>query len=527
MLTQDPLTPRAQLVAVEDGRIVALGRNQDREHLQGPGTRLVDCQGRTLVPGFVDAHMHFLALASPDASGLAVDCRPPKVTSIPELIATIRRRAEQVPPGTWIRATRYDEFHLRERRHPTRWELDQAAPDRPVKLSHRSGHACVLNSLALRLAGIHEERPEPPGGLFDRDLDTGRLTGLLFGMGRHLEKVLPPLSAEELTTGARLASQKCLSHGITAVHDATESNTLEDWRTFQRLRDSGALALRVTMMLGASALVEAAGQGLAHGSGDSWLRLGWAKTMLDETTGELEPSPQELRALVLDAQANGWPVAIHAIEEEAIAAALDVLEAAPTPDPFPKREGGNISSPRFGERLGERSAPLFRHRIEHCSVCPPPLLARLARVAPVVVTQPGFVYHSGERYLEEVDEAQRPWLYRTGSMLRVGLEVAGSSDAPVTPAEPLIGMYAAVTRRAESGQEVVPQEATSAGQALALFTTRAAYALGLEDELGSLAPGKRADMVLLGADPTSVPPDTIKDIRVEATYIDGRCVWER
>jgi len=167
-----------------------------------------------------------------------------------------------------------------------------------------------------------------------------------------------------------------------------------------------------------------------------------------------------------------------------------------------------------------------RHRIEHCSVCPPALLARLARVRPVVVTQPGFIYHSGERYLAEVDPVQRPWLYRMGSMLRVGLEVAAGSDAPVVPVDPIMGIYAAVTRRAESGQEVLPQEAVSIPQALRAHTLGAAYAMGLESEIGSLSVGKRADMVLLSDDPTQVPAEALKDVRVEATYLAGQMVWQ-
>ncbi len=538
VLTQDPLRPRAELVAVEHGRIAWVGTDDDLAHLQRPGTRLVDCEGYTLLPGFVDAHMHFMALAGPDASGLAVDCRPSAAASIPELIAAVRQRAERVPPGAWMRAAGYNEFYLQERRHPTRWDLDQAAPEHPVKLTHRSGHACVLNSLALRLAHISEETPEPPGALFERDLDSGKLTGLLFGMGRYLEAVLPPLSDQELTAGARLASLECLSHGVTTVHDATESNSLGDWHTFKRLRAEGVLVPRLTMMVGCRTLDDVQAAGLAHGSGDARLRLGWAKVMLDETTGKLEPSPEVLTSLVLRAQALGWPVAIHAIEERAIAAALDALEMALTPSPFPKREGEHVSPPRIGEGLGERAVSpsrigkgpgvraVPRHRIEHCSVCPPALLARLARVRPVVVTQPGFIYHSGERYLAEVDPVQRPWLYRMGSMLRVGLEVAAGSDAPVVPVDPIMGIYAAVTRRAESGQEVLPQEAVSIPQALRAHTLGAAYAMGLESEIGSLSVGKRADMVLLSDDPTQVPAEALKDVRVEATYLAGQMVWQ-
>jgi len=373
-----------------------------------------------------------------------------------------------------------------------------------VKLIHRSGHACVLNSLALEMVGISGETPEPPGGLIDRDLESGEPSGLLFGMDSYIEKAVPPLGDEELRRGLRLAVERCLSSGITSVQDATVGNDLARWRTFERLKRGGELPIRIYMMVGAGALGEFEESGLYFSYGDYGLRLGAVKIVLDETTGRLEPSQAELNEIVLRAQRAGFQVAIHAIEEGAVASATEALEHA----------------------CGESPAGTHRHRVEHCSVCPPPLLRRLRDVHAIIVTQPSFIYWSGERYLATVPEAQLRWLYCIGSFLRNGLRPAAGSDSPVVPINPLIGICAAVARKAETGETLSQWESISPLEALEMYTRAAAYASFEEAKKGSISVGKLADLVVLDADPTQVPAELIKDIRVKMTIIAGRVVWE-
>jgi len=409
-------------------------------------------------------------------------------------------------PGTWLRAAGYNEFYLAERRHPTRHDLDRAAPEHPVKLDHRSLHACVLNSPALALARISIETPDPPGGLIDREPETGEPSGLLFGMNSYLnERVVPSLSDEALGRGVDLANRAFLSAGVTSVQDASVGNGLEQWRTFQRLKKTGALVPRLTAMFGLHALASFRDAGLAPGHGDSELRLGAAKLVLDEVGGRLNPSQEEISERVTTAHREGYQVAMHAVEEGTVAAACTALE----------------------DCLRRHPKADHRHRVEHCSVCPPALLERLKAIRAVVVTQPAFIYHSGERYLQDVPESQLPWLYRTGSFLASGLSPAGSSDSPVAPCSPLTGIYAAVTRRAESGQVLSPEEAVSPEEALRLFTLSGACASFEERSKGSIEVGKLADMVVLSADPTAVEPEDIKGIRVERTIVGGEIVWER
>jgi hypothetical protein len=197
-------------------------------------------------------------------------------------------------------------------------------------------------------------------------------------------------------------------------------------------------------------------------------------------------------------------VAIHAVEEGTVEAAATALE-------YCLRQ-----SPRGNHR----------HRLEHCSVCPPTLLRRLKAIKALAVTQPAFIYYNGERYLSDVPDTQLPWLYRTGSFLKNGLRPAASSDCPVVPCAPLVGVYASVTRKAETGQTISPQEAISAAEALGIYTLGGAYASFEEKLKGSIEVGKLADMVVLSADPTRVAPEEIKGIKVEQTIIGGEIVWQ-
>ncbi len=499
VLTLGPERLRAQLVAVKDGRIIWVGDNDDRKELKA--RKETDCQGKTLVPGFNDAHCHIFALAS---SLLSVDCSPSSVASITDIQAQIRKQARKLPKGTWIMATGYNEFYLAEKRHPNRDDLDGAAPHHPVKLAHRSRHACVLNSVALSLVGISKESPEPPGGMIERDLDSGEPNGILYEMDSYIDKMIPPLSHGELEKGVRLANKAYLSQGITSLQDATAHNGLGEWHTLQRLRERGSLVPRLSVMMGIQSLEELQDNAFSPRYGDDKVRLGALKIVLSEARGPLHPSQEELEERALQAHRAGYQLALHAVEESTVAAAAGALEHAL--DQVPR--GGH------------------RHRIEHCSVCPPELLGRLRGVQAIVVTNPAFIYYSGERYLSTVPQGQVKWLYRIGSFLKNGLMPAAGSDSPLVPVDPLVGIYAAVTRRTEGGGALLPQERVSPMAALKMYTKAAAYASFDEGIKGSIAVGKLADFALLSADPTQVAAEEIREIVAEMTIVDGRISWQ-
>lgn len=500
VLTMGKATPRAEMVAIGDGRIIGIGHDSDRDAFEGNQTRLIDCSGKTVIPGFHDAHLHIFSIIS---SLLSIDCSPSSVSSIVDIQRKIAEKASQTPTGTWIKGSEYNKFYLEEHRHPTRWDLDKAAPAHPVKLAHRTRYACVLNSQGLALAGITAETPDPPGGLIERELETGEPTGLLFGMNAHLSKnVVPPPPEEDLDEGTQQANQLFLAAGITSLQDATVHNEHAQWEHLRRIKARGTLQPRVTMMFSASSFKQF--QNLQDSS-DENLRLGAMKIVIDEISGSLNPPQAKLNEMVLSAHRAGFQVAIHAIEDTTVEAAITSLEYA----------------------LQELPKDDHRHRIEHCSECPSHLLERIKRSGAMVVTQPAFIYYNGERYVSEVDPGKLSWLYRTGAFCNNGIRVAASSDAPVIPLNPLFGIYAAVTRTAESGHVLSPEETITPEDALWMYTMGGAYASFEDDIKGSIAVRKLADLVVLSADPTGVPAEEIKDIAVEKTIIGGKVVWEK
>jgi predicted amidohydrolase YtcJ len=497
VITIDTACPRAELIAISDDSIFFVGGNHEAGRLTGRSTKIIDCAGKTVIPGFNDAHLHLFSLMRKLTS---IDLSPDKVRSIADIKEAVHKKALAKPPGKWISGTDYNEFYLEGKRCPTRWDLDEVAPNHPVVLSHRSLHACVLNSLALSRAGINADTPEPPGARIERDLDTGEPNGILINMlGFIRSRVMPPFTKQELTKGVALADKYFLSHGITSFQEATVSNDIERWETLCDFKLNGDLLSRITMMTGASVWQDFKKKGLKTGSGDNLMQLGAVKVMLD-----VEPDQSELNELAIACHKAGFQLAFHAVAENTVAAAVTALEYVNKKSPVAVR----------------------RHRIEHCGECPPPLLERIKKLGLVIVTQPSFIYYSGERYLATVPESQLPWLYRIKSPLEKGVVVAGSSDAPVVPANPLVGIYAAVTRQAESGEVLLPEERITAEHALALYTINAAYASFEENIKGSISPGKLADIVILSDDPTRVPPEKIKDIKVEMTMIGGEVVWE-
>ncbi|MDI6857987.1 MAG: amidohydrolase [Dehalococcoidia bacterium] len=459
------------------------------------GTRVIDCGGRTVIPGFIDAHCHLLAYA---ASLLSLDVSPRSVASVADIQRILRDRASKTPPGDWIRAVGYDETALAEKRHPTRRDLDAAAPNHPVRLVHQSGHASVLNSLALSLAGITIESEEPAGGCIDRDLETGEPTGLLLEMDSLLEEVVPPISEEELAHGVREAAARFLAQGVTSVQDATATNGIREWHLFRSLIGERHLPLNVTLMESIDSLGWVPEEEL-----DGRLRRGPIKIALSELGDEIYPGEQEIDEMVWEAHRRGRQVAVHAVTERGIASTLGAIERA----------------------LSRLYRSDHRHRIEHCSVCPPELARRLGAAGVIVVTQPSFLHFSGDRYLSQVPPEDLPHLYPLARLRAAGVEVAASSDAPVTPPAPLRSVASAVMRRSAGGRALSPEEGVDVEEALRMHTLSGARAAFEEGVRGSLAPESDADIVVLSADPTAVPADKIADIGVEMTIVRGEVAW--
>jgi predicted amidohydrolase YtcJ len=501
IMTMDPINSRCDYVVVRDGLVLAVGRGMPSCDWRTGGVETIDCGGRIVIPGFIDAHCHVASYAE---SFITLDLSPrSSVRSINDLKEKVAKSSQKLEPGTWIRGKRYNEFYLAERRHPNRWDLDAAAPRHPVRLSHRSGHAHVLNSLALKIVGITAESEDPPRGLIDRDLESGEPTGLLFGMGGLLSKRIPPVPAAEVDRSVALASNQLLAYGITSVCDASSHNDLQQWNQFEEWAEHGLFGPRVTMMIRPEAAERIANFTSAAEEKDRHLRVGPVKVLVDRITGSMRPSQGELNDIVSSAHYRGLQVAIHAVEPAEIEAACEAIEQAV--DKYPRAD--------------------HRHRIEHCSVCPPALLARIRRLGIVVVTQPSFVYYSGDRYAETVSESDKHYLYQIGSMVRRGILVGAGSDFPVVDSNPFFGIYAATTRRTEMGQEILPDEAIEQNAALALYTRSAAAACKEEHLKGSIVAGQYADLVVLDTDLLADSPSTFKGATAFLTVLGGKIVW--
>lgn len=472
IVTLDARRPLADWVAISGGRILAVGGRGELDAIAGGATRRLDCNGATVLPGFNDAHCHPIALAW---SRLAVDCSAAQAPSVQAVVARIRERAGQTTPGGWVRAGGFDDELLAERRDPTSAELDAASDRHPIILLHATGQRCVLNGAARALA------------------QAGRVAA---GVG------LAPLDEAEIELGMRLVDRECLSHGITSLQDTSWSNDGRHWQTWSRLVARGVFRPRVTMLAGTPSLAEFRAAGLATGSGDARLRLGGFKLALDESTGVPNPAQEDIDALALEAARAGFQVAFHVSDLPMLEAALAAMAAV---------------------RARLERPPGFR--LEHCLVCPPALLRRVAASGAVVATQPGFLETLGERYRPALAEREG-WFLPLRSLRRFGATIAFGSDAPLAPLDPLRGIRAAVARRTDASRPLGPREAVTLREALEMQTLGAAHAALEQDAKGRIVPGQLADLVVLDGDLDAQAPEQLAELRVRQTIIAGEIVWE-
>jgi predicted amidohydrolase YtcJ len=486
VFTMDPGQPRAEAVAVKGHRIAGGGNAREAAGALNGMFERVDCGGGDLMPAFIDAHCHLLAYA---ASLRSMDCTASR--SISEIQDAVRQRAAEIPAGSWLRATGYEETALAERRHPTRHDLDPASPGHPVRLIHRSGHASVLNTRALELLGFSTETEEPPGGAMERDLETGEPNGVFLGMEHLFDGLVPPPPYEELEQGVREAGNRLLAAGVTCIQDATHTNGRDAWDLVEALIEDGALQIDVVMMEG----IEHFGE-LPEAAAGGRLRRGAVKIMLHELGDGMSPSEGGLREQVWAAHEAGRQVAIHAVGERAVAAAASAIEDA----------------------LRRTPRTDHRHRIEHCSQLPEGSAVVLADLGIFVVSQPSLVYERGDRYLQLLPGGALDHAYAFRTLRDAGVALAAGSDAPVTPPEPLASVAAAAGRVTAGGGLLGPSQAVTAEEALSWWTAGSAHAAFLEGELGAIRPGLRADLVLL-------PPGSLERSSAELRSVTPERVW--
>jgi predicted amidohydrolase YtcJ len=509
-----------ECMLIRDDRIAVVGPAEQVRAAASPGAQMVRLDGATVVPGLIDAHCHVSNIGYLAAGA---DCSQPSAPDIPAIQARLREAAGRTPEGSWVTGSGYVEYKLREGRHPTRTDLDEAVPDRPAVLYHTSLHACVLNTAALREAGFSGGQPDPPGGAFGRD-SQGRLDGVVFEgpmfalFERNLRHDITRMGAAQRAALIESAGRYLAELGVTAACDADmRRDTLA---AFAEADEAGVLRQRIYGLvvhdevdwLVASGLRGRRSGRLAAEAVKIWSDGGMSsRTAAIHGTYPVPPygsgilffSLGELTEMVRDLDARGFQVCIHSQGDRAIETVLDAYAAV---------LAGAPGNPR-------------RHRIEHGGAMFPPMIARAAELGIVVASQPGFFSTLGDGFAEAFPD-RHDQLYPFASWRRAGITVAGSSDAPVITADPLLGIRDAVLRRTGEGRVLGPGERLSARDALDLYTRSAAFAMHREEEIGSLEPGKLADFVVLDGNPLEIEAERIGGIRVLATVTGGTPVYQ-
>jgi len=501
----------AEALLVRDGRIAAVGTTGAIRATAAPGAAVVRLDGATVVPGLIDAHCH---VADIGYLATAADCSQPSAPDIPTIQARLREVAGRTPEGSWVTGAGYVEYKLREGRHPTRADLDQAVPGRPAVVYHTSLHAAVLNTAALAEAGFADGQPDPPDGAFGRDAQ-GRLDGVVFErpmfalFERNLREDIARMGAGARAGLISAAGQRLAAFGVTGACDADMRS--DTFAAYAEADAAGLLGLRIRGLVvhdhADRVPVGRHSDRLATGAVKIWADGGMSSRtaaifgtypVAPYGSGILYFSPGELTEMVRDFDARGLQVCIHAQGDRAIEIVLDAYAAV----------------------LAAGAGNPLRHRIEHGGAMYAPLAARAADLGIVIVSQPGFMSTLGDGFAEAFGDRSDE-LYAFASWQRAGLTVAGSSDAPVITADPRLGLRDAVLRRTGAGRVLGPGERLPARDALALYTTHAAFASHREHETGSLEAGKYADFVVLEENPLRAEPERLADIRVLATVLGG------
>ena len=512
--------PQAEAVACLNGRIGAVGSSAEVLRSAGPRTEVIDLGGKLVVPGFNDAHVHFYDGGS-DLSG--VQLRDAK--SEAEFRERIRRFAAQLPKGRWILGGEWDHENWTPARLPTRQLIDEAAGDHPVFVSRLDGHMALANSLALKLAGITRDTPDPPGGTIVRD-SNGEPAGVLKDAAKAaVERIIPAPSEEEIDDAIRAAMRYAAENGVTSVQDVSAAPPY--LRVYQKLLQRGELTVRISGHQPLADWKRLAGVGILANFGGPMLHIGALKGFADGSLGsttalffepyldapstsglandEMIPESKMLRHIV-DADRAGLQVAVHAIGDKANHLVLNFFEQAITAN-------------------GPRDR---RFRIEHAQHLRADDIPRFAKLGVIASMQPYHAIDDG-RWAEKrigPERARRTYAFR--SLLDAGAILAFGSDWDVAPMIPLSGIYGAVTRRTLDGKHPggwVPEQKITVSEALRAYTWGSAYASFEEKIKGAIEPGKLADMVVLSRDILTIDPAEIADVKVLMTVFDGKVIY--
>jgi predicted amidohydrolase YtcJ len=443
------------------------------------------------------------------------------VHSIKDLVERLKKRAEKTPKGEWVVGYQEDDSKLIEKRHPTRYELDEASTEHPIFISTVGGHFYMANSLAFENAGVSKDTPDPVGGKFDRD-DAGIPIGGIHETAMDVIRPEGPPSPtrDQSYRGARDILTECAENGLTCVYDTVRTSEI---RAAIDLRNSGELPVRMRMDISIDLYSELEKLGIYRGLGDDWLRVCGLKFFFDGAIsartaavteeylnkpgfyGVMATTREIATEKIMSAYKEGYRISAHANGDRAIAMYLDIMEEAQTKYP--------------------RADP--RNRDIHCTVITPELVERIRKLGILPTIFGPYVYYHGDKLIPAFGETRLERMFAARSFLDAGVKIAAHSDHPCAPYPPLMAIHGLVNRKTKAGRPIGSSQKVSVVEALKLYTVNAAYQQLDEDKLGSLEEGKLADMVVLGEDILTVPPESIKDIPVDMTIINGEVVHTR
>lgn len=505
VLTMNQSQPYVEAVAVKGDRIVKVGTNEEISQLIGEKTQVIRLNGKTVVPGFIDTHIHVT-----DFGRLLAWLDLSSAGSITEIQNLLKKGVEKSPKGKWLLGRGWNQNCFKEKRFPTRFDLDAVSPDNPVIFYHQSGQVAVVNSKALELAGVTRLTTVPQGGAVDRDAATGKLTGVLRDAATNLIwNVIPEPSEEELAEAVAVACEKILEAGVTSVHWMVLSPI--ELTIIQKLHTQNRLLPRVYVVVPASLLDNMAN----IPANDGTLKVGGAVISADgylasktaalfqpytdgSASGKLLCTQEEMKTTATKVLKKGYQLVIHAMGDKAVDAAITAIEQVSKETPQKDR----------------------RNRIEQAAVLNQKLINRMKKLEVIVSVQPLVVTSEFSVWsaIEHLGAERARMLFPLKTLIENGIHVTGGSDGPMEPLSPLMGIQAAVTRT------TFPEEQITVNEALHMYTVDAAYSSNEENIKGSIETGKIADLTIISDDPNNVSPNQIETIKVDMTIIGGKVI---
>ena len=521
VITMDADSRIVEAVAIRENRIIFVGSTLEVQQLIESKTEVIDLCGKTLLPGFIDAHIHLVMYG---LNQLAISCKAQNIISNEDIKQELQKKAQTVPKGQWIRAWGFNETTIKENRYLSIKELDEISSEHPIMITRTCGHISIVNSKALELAGIDANTANPDGGIIERDAN-GALTGKLIEKANMRMNEIAKHTEVELRQAMKIASNHFVQAGITSIHEAGVSDT-DTYRLLQEAVKNKDIAVRVyaiicTLNNSHEFVEKMLTAGVLTGTGDERFKIGPAKIFTDGSStgptiatrepytsnpnehGILYYSEDEIYRVLGEAHKKGYQITVHAQGDRAIEMYLNCVEKA----------------------LNEHPREDHRHRIEHAGISTPDLQVRMKKLGVIPIPNPSFPFEFGDIYVKNYGERVN-YMYPVRDFIDKGIICAGGSDAPVTDYNPLIGIHTAVNRKSSSNSEIGGNQKVSILEAIKIYTINGAYASFEEDIKGSLEVGKLADLVVLDNSILNQNNNSIKDLKVEMTIIDGQILYK-